>query len=434
MRYCKLQLGCVILLFYLAFIYFRECKEYKISRKKTMFTKLLLIGIGCVLLDAITAYTVNHLETINPMLNRVLHILFLASVDSAIFILCLYMMIITGVYPKKKLSKAGIFLPFVLNIVVVICSMQSLYYVKGQSTNYSMGIPAYTCFVMAAVYILITIILFFKRWNYMEGNKRASIFTYLLVVAIVSGIQMAFPETLITSIATTVLIFGVYLNLESPALKALFYYHKEIVMAFANLIENKDDNTGGHIKRTSIYVQLIAEELLEMGEYSDVLTKDFITNLIKAAPMHDIGKISVPDAILQKPGKLTDEEFAVMKLHAENGGKIIQETFKNLGSDEYRQMAYEVARYHHEKWNGKGYPEGLKEKEIPLCARIMAVADVFDAVSEKRCYREAMPLDKCFTIIEEGRGRDFEPILVDAFMNMREKVEQVHKELNRTRI
>lgn len=142
--------------------------------------------------------------------------------------------------------------------------------------------------------------------------------------------------------------------------------------------------------------------------------------------MHDIGKIAVPDSILQKPGKLTDEEFEQMKLHTVKGGKIIKETFGHLGDEQYTEMAYQVARFHHEKWNGKGYPEGLSRKDIPLCARIMAIADVFDAVSEKRCYREAMPLDKCFEIIEEGSGQHFDPILVEVFLEIRDKVEAIY--------
>ena len=146
--------------------------------------------------------------------------------------------------------------------------------------------------------------------------------------------------------------------------------------------------------------------------------------------MHDIGKIAVPDVVLQKPGRLTDEEFDIIKQHTVDGGRIIQDTFGHLEDDLYTKMAYQVARHHHEKWNGKGYPEGLKRKEIPLCARIMAIADVFDAVSQKRCYREAMPLDKCFSIIEEGSGQDFEPMLVEVFLDIRDKVEQVHKEIN----
>jgi HD-GYP domain-containing protein (c-di-GMP phosphodiesterase class II) len=262
----------------------------------------------------------------------------------------------------------------------------------------------------------------------MEKNKRMSILTYLVVLFFVGIIQYLFPEALVTSIGVTLFVVNVYLNQEDPNFCKLSQYHDEMIMDFANLIESRDDNTGGHVKRTSIYVKLIAEELHARGYYKDILTKDYATNLMKSAPLHDIGKISVPDAILQKPGKLTDEEYAIMKLHSENGGKIILNTFKNLGNEDYLKTAYEVARYHHEKWNGRGYPDGLKEEEIPLCARIMAVADVFDAVSEKRCYRDAMPLDKCFDIIKEGSGRDFDPTIAGVFLDIRDKVEQVHNE------
>lgn len=167
----------------------------------------------------------------------------------------------------------------------------------------------------------------------------------------------------------------------------------------------------------------IRERQLYRGFYREELTRDYIENLIQAAPMHDIGKIAIPDAILQKPGKLTDEEFAIMKTHAARGGQIIRDTFGHLENDMYEQIAYEVAVHHHEKWNGKGYPDGLARKEIPLCARIMAIADVFDAVSAKRCYRDALPPDTCFRIIQEGSGQDFDPIMAEVFLDIREKVE-----------
>lgn len=431
MEHCKLQIGCIVILLYITFIYLRERKNYKLQSKKSLFGGLLLLGVVSIVLDGITAYTVNHLDMIDPVLNRALHALFLISLNAVIFVLCLYMLVVTGAYPKKKLGRTLIFLPFIANIVLVFMNIGSLKYIEGRVTNYSMGASVYTCFIMAAVYILITITVFFGRWNYIESHKRASIFTYLMVLGVVTGIQMVFPETLISSIGVTGFILGVYLNLEDPALKELSRYHNETVMAFANLIENRDNSTGGHVKRTSMYVKLIAEELRDKKQYKGILTKDYINNLVKAAPMHDIGKIAVPDAILQKPGKLTEEEFAIMKLHSEKGGEIIQETFQNLGSEDFRKMAYHVARHHHEKWNGKGYPEGLKRKDIPLCARIMAVADVFDAVSEKRCYRDAMPLEKCFEIIEQGSEQDFDPLIVEAFMNIRDKVEQVYGEIAR---
>ena len=238
-----------------------------------------------------------------------------------------------------------------------------------------------------------------------KAIKKTNLITYLLVVTGVTGYQMIVPDSLISSIATTMLLAGAYVNQENPAMKELTRYHDEMVMGFATLIESRDSSTGGHVKRTTQYVKLLAEGLKNRGYYAEILTKDYMKNLLKAAPMHDVGKIAVPDAILQKPGRLTPEEFELMKLHAQKGGEIIQESFSRMGNEEFLEMACEIARHHHEKWNGKGYPDGLKRKEIPLCARIMAIADVFDAVSADRCYRKALPLDTCFEIIRKAADR-----------------------------
>ncbi|WP_432650904.1 HD-GYP domain-containing protein [Huintestinicola sp.] len=207
----------------------------------------------------------------------------------------------------------------------------------------------------------------------------------------------------------------------------LLSHNQEMICGFATLVENRDENTGGHIKRTSIYAELLSRELQRTGQYSDIITDEFIECLAMVAPLHDIGKISIPDSILCKPGKLTDEEFDIMKSHSAKGSEILKEIFSGSADENYKQMAYEVARYHHEKWNGRGYPEGLSGTDIPLSARIMAVADVFDAVSEKRCYRDAMPLEECFNIISEGSGRDFDPVLAETFLNIRETIEDVRK-------
>ena len=251
-----------------------------------------------------------------------------------------------------------------------------------------------------------------------------------MMMAGTTVLQMIYPQVLLTSLGVTLIILGAYINQENPSLLELSHYHEEMIMGFATLVENKDGSTGGHIKRTTMYVKLLAEELRKRGYYREILTKDYVKNLCLAAPMHDIGKISVPDMILQKPGKLTDEEFERMKQHTESGGKIIKETFAHLGNEQYAEVAYRVARYHHEKWNGKGYPTGLAGEDIPLSARIMAVADVFDAVSEKRCYRDAMPMDQCFAIIQEGSGRDFDPVIAQVFLNCRDRVEEIHRNFN----
>ncbi len=206
-------------------------------------------------------------------------------------------------------------------------------------------------------------------------------------------------------------------------------YSQDMIYGFATLVENRDENTGGHIRRTSVYSEMLANRLREKGVYSDIIDDAFIKYLSMAAPLHDIGKIAIPDSILCKPGKLTDEEFAVMKTHAEKGGEIIRSTFAHVANEKYRVMAYEVARYHHEKWNGRGYPEGLSGENIPLAARIMTVADVFDAVSEKRCYRDALPLDECFKIISDGIGRDFDPEAAKAFLEIRDDVARARENI-----
>ena len=158
-------------------------------------------------------------------------------------------------------------------------------------------------------------------------HRRVSIFTCLLVVIGVTSYQMVVPDALVTSVGTMMIILGTYMNQEDPAMRELSRYHEEMVMGFATLIENRDDNTGGHVKRTTLYAALLAEEIQRRGYYRDILTKDYIHNLLLAAPMHDVGKIAIPDAILQKPGKLTDEEFDIMKQHTVRGGYAVGSMF-----------------------------------------------------------------------------------------------------------
>lgn len=429
MEYCRLQIGCLLSVVYIGFIYFRECKRYHKKLSSSIFDEILILSMVCILFDGITAIMVNNLESVNMVWNKVFHLLFLVGIDTVVYMMFGYMLKTTGAIPAKKRNRVLLHIPYFINVMVVVVNIGNLEFRKGTYSNYSMGISAYTCFAMVGTYILFTLIVFFKRWNYVESNKRVSILTYLLTIGGITIVQAIFPEILLSSVAITLIVIGIYLNQEDPALNEISRYHSEMVMSFATLVENKDGSTGGHIKRTTAYVKLLAEELRARGYHKEVLTKDYIQNLCQAAPMHDIGKIAVPDVILQKPERLTQEEFEIIKKHTLDGGRIIEETFGNLGDDEYTEMAYQVAKYHHEKWNGKGYPEGLKRKEIPLCARIMAVADVFDAVSEKRCYRAAMPLEKCFAIICEGSGQDFDPVIAEVFLDIKDKVEQIHNEI-----
>ena len=152
--------------------------------------------------------------------------------------------------------------------------------------------------------------------------------------------------------------------------------------------------------------------------------------MVVAAPLHDIGKIHIPDAVLNKPGRLTEEEFEIMKTHTTAGEELLTHAKEELGESGYLNMAVEMAAYHHEWWNGKGYPYGISGEEIPLCARIMAVADVFDALTSKRCYKSAMPLEKAYAIIREESGTYFDPTVVDAFFAVTADMEE-REELNK---
>ncbi len=199
----------------------------------------------------------------------------------------------------------------------------------------------------------------------------------------------------------------------------------QTIVSMANLIENRDGETGEHVKRTGKFVDMITKALKADSRYSRDIDDRFEENMWKAAPLHDIGKIKIPDAILNKPGRLTNDEFSVMKTHASEGGDIIEGTIGELEEQDYLDMAHDVARYHHERWDGTGYPDGLKGEEIPLCARIMAVADVFDALVSHRCYKEPMSIDEAYRIITEESGTHFDPEVVRVFVKIRPDIEQV---------
>ena len=197
------------------------------------------------------------------------------------------------------------------------------------------------------------------------------------------------------------------------------------IHAMANLAEWRDPETGAHIKRTQNYVRALAVALAQKPEYSAMLTPSYIEQLQMSAPLHDVGKVAIPDAILQKPGKLTPEEFDEMKTHTSQGHRLLSAAEDELGGRSFLHTANEIAHSHHERWDGKGYPLGLKGEEIPLAARIMSVADVYDALRSKRVYKPAMPHEKAASIIVEGRGTQFDPDVVDVYVTIQDELEQI---------
>ncbi|MBR3160423.1 MAG: HD domain-containing protein [Atopobiaceae bacterium] len=203
--------------------------------------------------------------------------------------------------------------------------------------------------------------------------------------------------------------------------------HDNLVMGMAMMVESRDNSTGGHIKRTSEGVRLLIAQMRASGAYE--LSDDFCRDVIKAAPMHDLGKIAVDDAVLRKPGRFTAEEFQKMKAHAAEGARIVHEILKNTDDEDFHHIAENVAHYHHERWDGSGYPEGLAGEDIPLEARIMAIADVYDALVSKRVYKEAMSFEKADAIIMEGMGSQFDKGLEEAYVAARPHLEDYYRSL-----
>ena len=198
-----------------------------------------------------------------------------------------------------------------------------------------------------------------------------------------------------------------------------------LIFVLADMVENRDKVTGDHIKKTSAYVELIGKKLKERGLFTDYVTDEYIEYLRDSAPLHDVGKITISDLILNKDGKLTDEEYAIMKGHTTAGRKVIEQVMEKVPDSQYLRMAANMANFHHERWDGKGYPEGRKGDEIPLSARIMTIADVFDALVSRRSYKKPFTFDQAMKMIEEGAGTQFDPVIAKIFIESREDVKKI---------
>lgn len=203
----------------------------------------------------------------------------------------------------------------------------------------------------------------------------------------------------------------------------------ETIFSLAKLAQSRDDDTGKHLERVQKYCYLLTKKLMEHSPYSSQIDHVFLTNIVNASPLHDIGKVGISDLILLKPGRLTEDEFNEMKRHTVIGADTLDEVNSKFGDNSFIEMGKVIARSHHERWDGKGYPDGLSGEKIPLAARIMSVADVYDALGTKRVYKDAFPQEKCVQIIREGRGTQFDPYVVDAFMELSDILYKTRLEL-----
>ena len=327
-----------------------------------------------------------------------------------------------GVPHQKKIAIAF----FLLNLIVeclaapfgwVFCFNQDGYFRGAAFFVYEVF------FSVGMIYLFINIVRVGKSFRHRD---RETVIMILLIL--IAGIlPMALFQLNISYMAAAIcagLSYIYYNDLVQQDIKAELISNQEklslmqehIISGLANLIESRDTETGEHVSRTSRYVKMLAGFAKEDGIYTDRLDDEFIVLMYRLAPMHDVGKIVVPDHILKKPGKLTDEEFEQMKRHASEGGRVIREVLSGVAEEKYLSFAADIATFHHERWDGRGYPQGLSGEEIPLSARIMAIADVFDALISERCYKKAMPTEKAFAIIQEEAGTHFDPNLAMVFI------------------
>lgn len=425
MLHYKLQIGCMVIVLLVLVLYFRERHEQKNVKRMKCFERLLIFSLLYFVLDIATVYTVNHLDTVPVAVNNVLHLLYLWVIDRCLLDVFLYVATMLEVPLVTNSWKRRAFLPHYAGSLLMLLGIGQIEYVEGAISNYSMGFPLVVCYGMVIYYLGLA---YYVWKKYKDNLPKRSRVNFLICVPVFVGailIQMVVPDALITSLAITAIILVAYCAMENAASSELIQYHEEVIYAFADVIEGRDGSTGEHVKRTVAYVRIIVEALKENGIYVESLDNEYMEFLLRAAPMHDFGKIAVSDTVLQKPGRLTEEEYEAIKTHTVKGADMIKTSLASLEEPGYITIAWQVARHHHERWDGAGYPDGLYGEKIPLCARVVAVADVFDAVSQDRCYRPAMSLDESFAIIEQGAGTQFDPLIAEAFLRMRDKVEAV---------
>ncbi len=218
-------------------------------------------------------------------------------------------------------------------------------------------------------------------------------------------------------------------HLVEEKVKEISFSQMATIYALIKLSESRDDDTGAHIERTASFCRLLAQKARSVPEYSDAVTDIFIETIYKASPLHDIGKVGIPDSILLKPGKLTDNEFSIMRTHVQIGYDTLSKVGKQYDKNEFIKMGMDIALYHHEKWNGSGYNKGLKGTKIPLSARIMALSDVYDALRSKRVYKDAFSHEKSMEIITSNKGTHFDPVLVDIFLQHQKEFKSLYESI-----
>ena len=274
----------------------------------------------------------------------------------------------------------------------------------------------------------VSVIVFITLLPLTIDDRPIRMFAFIIVEASIYSIfsyyckdTRAFLGDIEDTVSFSLVAMGLYAVICTRNVKELYQnmriekIQNSVISSLATVVEERDENTGGHIMRCEIYVEKLLDRMKSEGSYLQ-LTEEYRSYIAMAAAMHDIGKIKIPDRILNKPGRLTDEEYDIMKKHSIYGAEIIRKTMGDIEETDYITVAYNIARYHHERYDGKGYPDGLKGEDIPLEARVMALADVYDALISERVYKKAFSVEKAKETILDGSGTQFDPCLVPLFL------------------
>lgn len=278
----------------------------------------------------------------------------------------------------------------------------------------------------------------FDTLQLLRSNNRLSFIPVIFLTgshdpeAEIAGLRAGAQDFITKPFEKSVLIHRLDMHLRLSAYQRQLHdtvrdMEDSIVVNLAELIECRDHNTGSHVQRTAAYFNLLGKALIAEGVFADELDAHTLDFMVRAAPLHDIGKIGISDVVLLKPGRLSDEEFAVIKKHPAIGASVLGSMYSRLPTQYYLLYARNIAESHHERYDGKGYPHGLAGESIPLCGRIMAIVDVYDALVSDRVYRPSMTHEEACRIIIEGRGRHFDPVVTDIFKKQHEYLRTVSK-------
>ena len=356
---------------------------------------------------------------------------------------------------KKLLTFSLLISISIYSVFLILSPFYGCYYIVHENNTFTHGPFIFIPYILQiSLYVMLIVYLLANRKS-LNSSRVIAIITFIIFPQIAQFIQFIKPGLYLVSTGYSITFLVMFIFENYRLEESLDYTEFELdekahelkekvseierskltvikmqnhtIESLSNLVENRDEDTGEHVRRTRAYVELLAVQLMKNNHYSDILNPRYIRFLKRAAPMHDIGKIVVPDAILKKPGRLTEAEFKEMMRHATEGGRIVHEILDDYEDPEYIQITADIAKYHHEKWNGTGYPDKLKGEAIPLCARIMAIADVFDALVSPRVYKSPMSYEEAFTIIEEGSGVHFDPIIAQEFFNIKEKAASINE-------